>query len=155
MRDFLAGRSFDLVLCSPLRRARRTCEIAGYSDVAAIEPDLQEWDYGEWTGSTQAQIRVLLPGWTIWSGPVPGGESIDDVAARACRIVDRLRSFDGAVALFAHGHFLRVLATQWLNLDARYGAHLALDTSGIAILGEDAGIPAIRVWNLHCGAQVG
>lgn len=148
-RDLLAGRVFDQVLCSPLRRARRTCEIAGYLDVADIEPDCQEWDYGDLTGYTQDQVREKYPEWTIWSGPVPGGESLDAIASRAKRVVNRIRAIGGTNAIFAHGHFLRVFTTQWLGLPAVSGGHFALETAGISILGEDAGIPAIRAWNLR------
>ncbi|MDZ4796670.1 MAG: histidine phosphatase family protein [Bryobacteraceae bacterium] len=148
-RELLAGRSFDVVLCSPLRRARRTCQLAGYLDVADIEPDCQEWDYGDWTGYTQDQIREKSPDWTIWTGPVPGGESLEDIASRAKRVVNRIRNGGGTAAIFAHGHFLRVFTTQWLGLPAATGGNFALETSGICILGEDAGLPAIRAWNLR------
>jgi broad specificity phosphatase PhoE len=147
-RDLLAGRPFDLVLCSPLRRARRTCQLAGYLDIADIEPDCQEWDYGDWTSFTQEQICDKCPNWTIWTGPVPGGESLEDIAARARRVVKRIRTCGGTTAIFAHGHFLRVFATQWLRLPASAGGAFALETAGICILREDAGIPAIRAWNL-------
>ncbi len=147
--ELLAGRRFDHVLCSPLRRARRTCEIAGYLDVAQIEPDCQEWDYGNWTGFTQEQIRETHPDWSIWTGPVPGGESLDDIAARARRVVNRIRSTGGTTAVFAHGHFLRVFPSEWLGLRAVSGGHFALETAAICILGEDAGIPAIRAWNVR------
>ena len=144
----LAGRHFDPVLCSPLQRARRTCEITGHLPVARIDPDLQEWDYGDCTGFTQDELQERFPGWTIWSGPVPNGESIADVAGRALRVIDRLRRSHGRAALFAHGHFLRVFATQWLGLAPESGRHLALETSAYCILGEDAGFPAIRAWNV-------
>lgn len=143
----LAGRPFDHVFCSPLQRARRTCELAGYLPSAIIDPDLQEWDYGDCTSFTQEQIRERHPGWTIWKGPVPNGESIAEIAARAHRVVTRLRQCHGVVAVFAHGHFLRVLTTEWLGLPPDAGRCFALETSAICILGEDSGEPAIRVWN--------
>jgi len=144
----LAGRTFTKVLCSPLQRARRTCELAGYSAVAEIDPAVQEWDYGECTSFTEEQIRERFPGWTIWSGPVPDGESIEQIAARATGVVNRIRAMSGTVAVFAHGHFLRIFATQWLGLAPQAGCHLSLDTSAVCILGEDVGFPAIRAWNL-------
>ena len=149
LRPLLRAETFDRVLCSPLQRARRTCEIAGYGGEAVIEPDLQEWDYGDWTGFTQAQIRERFPGWTIWDGPVPNGESIDAIAARARRVIEKLRTAEERVLLFAHGHFLRVLATQWLGLQPQAGRHLALETAAVSVLGKDAGFPAIRRWNLR------
>jgi len=152
-RELLGGRKFDHVFCSPLRRAVRTCELAGYSDVATLDPDFQEWDYGDCTGFTMEQIQERYPGWTIWKGPVPNGESLDDIAGRALRAADRLRELKGTTAVFAHGHFLRVFATQWLGLPAVSARHLALETSAICILGEDAGYPAIRAWNLKNGTR--
>jgi len=144
----LAARRFDRVICSPLARARRTCEIVGLLSAAEIDPEVQEWDYGDCTGCTQQEMAARFSGWNIWSGPVPNGESIADVAARARRVADRLRGAPGATALFAHGHFLRVFTTQWLGLDPAAGRHLALETSAVCILGEDAGFPAIRAWNV-------
>lgn len=148
----LNGRKFDLVLCSPLRRAARTCQIAGYDLVALIEPDVQEWDYGACTGMTERQLREKFPGWTIWNGPVPQGESIDDIAARARRCAARVAEVGGDVAIFSHGHFLRVFVTQWLGLPPQAGKHFALDTGSVCILGRDAGIPAIRKWNIDLPA---
>ncbi|HEX8984620.1 MAG TPA: histidine phosphatase family protein [Bryobacteraceae bacterium] len=149
VRPLLRSETFTRVLCSPLQRARRTCEIAGYAGEAVIEPDLQEWDYGDWTGSTQEQVRERIPGWTIWDGPVPSGESIDAVAARARRVIEKLRTAEGCVLLFARGHFLRVLATQWLGLPPQAGRHFALETAAVSVLGEDAGFAVIRRWNLR------
>ncbi|MBI4903085.1 MAG: histidine phosphatase family protein [Acidobacteria bacterium] len=143
----LNARPFDHVFCSPLRRASRTCELAGYLTAAIIDPDMQEWDYGDCTGFTQEQLRERYRDWTIWEGPVPNGESIAEIAARARRVVDRLRKCTGTVAVFAHGHFLRVLTTQWLGLPPESARHFALETSAVCILGEDGGEPAIRVWN--------
>jgi probable phosphoglycerate mutase len=143
----LGGRKFDRVWCSTLQRARRTCELAGYLECAVLDPDLQEWDYGDCTGYTQEQIRERFPGWTIWDGPVPNGESIEQIAARARGVVDRIRSSGGSTALFAHGHFLRILATQWLELPPENGSRLALETASISILGYDTGYPAILTWN--------
>ena len=145
----LDGTTFDTVLCSPLERARRTCEITGHMAAAKIDPDLQEWDYGDCTGFTHEQLAERYPGWTIWRGPVPHGETIADIAARARRVIDRLRRGQGRTLLFSHGHFLRVLATQWIGLAPENGCHFALETSSYCILGEDVGFPAIRAWNVR------
>ncbi len=145
----LAGQTFDRVLCSPLQRAVRTCEIAGYLGAAQIEPDLREWDYGDCTGLTQQQMCERYPGWTVWSGPLPNGETAGDVARRARRVIERLRQARQRTAVFSHGHFLRVFATQWLGLAPESGRHLALETSAYCILGEDAGYAAIRAWNVR------
>jgi probable phosphoglycerate mutase len=116
-----------------------------------LDADLQEWDYGDCTGYTLEQLQSRYPGWTVWTGPLPNGESLADIAARATRAAERIRTLDGSVAIFAHGHFLRVFATQWLGLPAVSARHLALETSAICVLGEDAGFPAIRAWNLRNG----
>ena len=147
--SLLNGRKFDHVFCSPLRRAARTCQLAGYDAVATVDPDIQEWDYGACTGKTERQMREEYPGWTIWGGPVPQGESIDDIASRAQRAVGRLRTLPGSVAVFSHGHFLRVFVTQWLGLPPQAAKHFALETGSISVLGTDAGIPAIRKWNIN------
>jgi len=143
----LAGQTFDCVMCSPLQRAVRTCELAGYLHVAQIESSLHEWDYGDCTGFTQNQMCERYPGWTVWSGPVPNGETAADVARRARRVIERLRQSRQGTAIFAHGHFLRVFATQWLGIAPELGRHFALETSAYCILGEDAGFPAVRAWN--------
>jgi probable phosphoglycerate mutase len=148
----LAGRRFDQVWCSPLQRAQRTCEIAGYLPHAETVSNLHEWDYGECTGFTQAQMQQRFAEWTIWDGPVPNGESIDAIAARARSVVEQLRATTGDVALFSHGHFLRIFATQFLGLPPAAGKHLALDTSAISVLGYDTGFPAILAWNVKSGA---
>lgn len=149
----LNGRPFDLVLCSPLQRARRTCEIAGYLDQAFLEPDIQEWDYGDCTGFTRAQLEQKYGQWSIWDGPVPNGESIDEIAMRAGCIIDALKRRTGTVALFAHGHFLRVFATQFLGLPPQHGRNLALHTAAISILGYDDGYPAVLAWNRTPASQ--
>ncbi len=143
----LAGRRFDQVLCSPLQRARRTCEIAGYLPDASIDPEIQEWDYGDCTGFTRAQLAERYGAWSIWDGRVPNGESIEDIAARALGVSARLQLRGGSVALFAHGHFLRVFATQFLGLPPQAGRHLALHTSAVSVLGYDDGYPAVLQWN--------
>ena len=148
----LAGQTFERVVCSPLQRAVRTSEIAGYLPVAQIDPDLREWDYGDCTTFTQDQMCERYPGWTVWSGPLPNGETAGDVAQRARRVIERLRQSRQRTAIFSHGHFLRVFATQWLGLAPEAGRHFALETSAYCILGEDAGFPAIRAWNVKRAA---
>lgn len=143
----LAQRSFALVLVSPLQRARRTCELAGLGARAQVEPDLVEWDYGEVEGRTTAELRAEIPGWSIWDGPVPGGETIEQVAARADRVIARARAADGDVALFAHGHILRILAARWCEWRPRAGKRLPLDTSTVSVLGWEHEYPTLRVWN--------
>jgi probable phosphoglycerate mutase len=144
----LAGQRFDLVLVSPLRRARRTCELAGYGAVAEIDPDLLEFDYGDYEGLTSAQIRELVPGWTIWSGSCPDGETRAQVAERADRVIQRVRAHDaGDVALFAHGHVLRILTARWCGLDAAEGRCFSLDPATRSVLGWEHDYPTVRAWN--------
>jgi len=143
----LAGRPFGLVLVSPRARALETCRLAGYAGVAEITDDLSEWDYGDYEGLTITQIRERDPGWTIWTGLCPGGETITQVAARADRVIATARGVDGDVAVFAHGHILRVLAARWCGLDPVDGRCLALDTAKVSILGWEHEYPTVRCWN--------
>src|SRR5579872_6125029 len=114
---YLNGRKFALVLTSPLQRARETCRLAGYGDVAQLEPDLMEWSYGAYEGRTSAEIRQEIPGWNIWINGVSGGETVEQVGARARRVIGRATAYEGDVALFAHGHVLRILTACWLGLE--------------------------------------
>ncbi len=141
----LAGKQFALVLASPLRRALETCRLAGYS--AAIEPDLREWNYGAYEGLTTAQIQIQNPHWTIWTGTPPGGESAEEVAARADRVIARALTTGGDVALFGHGHMLRVLAARWLALDPTNGRLFALSTGSLSILGCEREARVLQLWN--------
>ena len=143
----LRGHEFAAVLTSPLRRARETCELAGLAGSAEIVDDLREWDYGDYEGLTTAQIRESRPDWTLWRDGCPGGESADDVGARADRVIARLRTIDGDVVVFAHGHFLRVLGARWCGLQAQDGAILALDTATLCRLGWEREQAVVRVWN--------
>jgi len=143
----LAGREFALVLSSPLWRARDTCRLAGYGGVARDDPDLMEWDYGAYEGRTTAQIREELPGWIIWKGGVSGGESVDQVGARCDRVIAQCVDPSGDVALFAHGHVVRILAARWLGLPAAGGRYLALDTASLSVLGHEHEQRVIRSWN--------
>ena len=151
----LGGREFALVLTSPLARARETCRLAGYGDVAQIEPGLREWDYGVYEGHTSTEIQRQVPGWTIWTSPVPGGETIEQVAARARGVVDRASSAAGDVALFAHGHLLRILTTVWLGLAPNAGKLFALSTASLSVLGYERDTRVIAQWNSCAAARAG
>jgi probable phosphoglycerate mutase len=141
----LAGKAFALVLSSPLRRALETCRLAGYS--AEITPDLCEWNYGSYEGLTTAQIQVENPHWTIWTGTPPGGEAAAEVAARADRVIARAVAARGDVALFGHGHMLRVLAARWLELDPTNGRLFALSTGSVSVLGYERDARVVQTWN--------
>jgi probable phosphoglycerate mutase len=143
----LGGRAFHLVLTSPLRRALETCRLAGYGDQAEPTDDLLERDYGACEGRTTAEIRRQHPGWSAWSAEVPGGETLEQMAARAGRVIDRAEKVGGDVALFAHGHILRVLAASWLGLPPDAGRLLALGTSSISILGYERETRVVTMWN--------
>jgi probable phosphoglycerate mutase len=147
LRPSLARVAFALVLTSPLRRARDTCRLAGFEGVARVEPDLAEWDYGEYEGRTSREIGEVRPGWTIWSGPVPGGETIEQVASRADRVIATATASGGDALLFAHGHLLRVLAARWLGLAPAEGRRFGLDPATIGILGYERAARVIRTWN--------
>ncbi|WP_244929493.1 histidine phosphatase family protein [Nocardioides sp. W7] len=142
----LAGVDFGLVLTSPRQRARRTAELAGYAD-AEVDDDLVEWAYGDYEGITSAEIRERVPGWSIWTDPVPGGESAAQVGERLDRVVARARAVDGATLVFAHGHSLRALAARWLELPVSEGRLLRLDTATVSVLGEERGQPVVLRWN--------
>ena len=140
-------KQFVLVLTSPLQRARETCELAGLGKVAVIEPDLMEWNYGEYEGLTTKQIQSARPGWSVFHHGCPGGESPEQVAARADRVLAKVRATDGNVALFAHGHILRVIAARWINQPPSFGEHLLLDTATLNVLGYYYDTPALKTWN--------
>ncbi len=144
------GRPFTLVLTSPLLRASETSRLAGYGGIAETEPDLQEWDYGSFEGRTTADIRLEIPLWTVWEHGSPGGETAGEVAERADRVIARALAADGDVALFAHGHLLRVLAARWLGLPPNAGGSLALDTASASVLGLERERHVIRHWNEIC-----
>jgi broad specificity phosphatase PhoE len=149
----LGSRPFELVLTSPLVRAHETCRLAGYGEAAAVEPDLQEWDYGAFEGRSTEQIQGERPGWNIWEAGVTGGETIEEVARRADRVIARASSADGDVALFAHGHLLRILAARWLGLAPSAGGSFALDTTSVSILGIERERRVMRHWNEVCHLQ--
>jgi broad specificity phosphatase PhoE len=145
----LSGIPFAEVLTSPLSRARRTCELAGFGAGAEADPDLQEWDYGRYEGRRTVDIRKERPGWYLFSDGCPGGESVEAIGARADRVVARLRSVEGNALVFSHGHILRVLAARWLGLPAGEARLFLLSTAALSILGYEHALnePAIRLWN--------
>ena len=147
LRPVLAKESFQLVLTSPLQRARDTCRLAGFGEVAGVEPDLVEWNYGRYEGLTPDQIHAMTPGWLLFRDGCPGGEQPGEVGARVDRVIARVRALDGSVLLFAHGHVLRVLAARWLGLSPSAGQHFLLDTATMTILSYYRGVPAIKRWN--------
>ncbi|MGA8246943.1 MAG: histidine phosphatase family protein [Nocardioides sp.] len=146
LRDRLDADSFSLVLTSPRLRARQTARLAGHPE-AEVDDDLAEWDYGDLEGETTEDIREAYPGWTIWSGPVPGGETAGQVSARLDRVVERCRAADGRVLVFGHGHALRALAARWLALPVADGRHLRLDTATVSVLGYERDTPVVQRWN--------
>lgn len=151
----LAGRAFTEVRVSPLLRARQTCALAGYAAAAREDPDLVEWDYGAHEGRRLAEILAERPGWTVWRDGAPGGERLPDVAARAARVLARLDGATGDVALFAHGHLLRVLAALWLGLPPEAGRLLRLSTGSLSVLGHEDGARVVRLWNERLWADLG
>jgi probable phosphoglycerate mutase len=148
--DRLRGLTFAKVLTSPLQRASRTCELAGFKAVAEVDKDLVEWDYGQYEGRRTAEIRAERPDWELFRDGCPGGESPQEVAARADRIVKRIREVSGNVLIFTSGHFLRVLATRWLGLEPSVNSKFfMLSTASLSALGyeHDVTRPVIRLWN--------
>jgi broad specificity phosphatase PhoE len=147
LRRALAGHNFARVLTSPLERASETCRLAGLVDRAEITDALLEWDYGDYEGITTKQIREGRPGWFLWRDGCPGGETAAEVGARVDPLVDELAALDGDVALFSHGHVLRVLTARWLALPPESGALFALGTGTLSILGFERDVRVIRRWN--------
>ena len=149
----LAGRLQGIVpasvYTSPLQRAARTCALAGFGAAAVTDPDLVEWDYGDYEGLTSREIRARQPGWALFRDGCPGGEALAGVGARADRVVRRLRGGDGNALVFSSGHFLRVLAARWLGEDPSAGRHFVLGTAALCALGydHDRTEPVIRLWN--------
>ncbi len=148
----LRGRSFAHVFTSPLQRARRTCELAGFGTEADVDRDLLEWNYGDYEGLRTAEIHAKRPGWELFRDGCPGGESAGDVGARADRVVDRVRAVQQDVLIFSSGHFLRVLAARWLGLEPEAGRYFLLSTASLSALSyeHDLSQPVIQLWNdLH------
>ncbi len=146
----LRRMKFSQVLVSPLKRALHTCELAGCGEAARIDANLSEWDYGDYEGLTPSQIHAQRPGWDVYRDGCPGGETAEQVVARAGRVIAELQMFQGQVALFSHGQFLRALAVRWIKLPIGQGNRLALDTGSLSTLGyehNNVEAPAILLWN--------
>ena len=149
LADRLKGLAFEKVFCSPLKRVRRTCELAGFGSVAAIDPNLLEWDYGQYEGLRSAEIHATRPDWQLFRDGCPGGESPNDVGARADLVIKRVREINGNVLLFSSGHFLRVLAARWLALPPDGGRYFLLSTASVSALSYEHNLSqsAIRLWD--------
>jgi probable phosphoglycerate mutase len=143
----LRGFAFVQVRSSPLRRARETCAAAGFADQAVLDDDLMEWDYGDYEGRRSADIKDEHPGWNLFANGCPNGETFTQVAVRAERVLDRVRGAEGDVALFAHGHLLRTLATRWLGMGPELAAALFFSPAAISIIGRDRDLPVLLLWN--------
>jgi broad specificity phosphatase PhoE len=145
----LSGIVFERVFTSPLRRARRTCELAGFGAVAEIDPNLLEWNYGDYEGRRSVEIHAERPDWQLFRDGAPGGESPQQVADRADRVVDRLRAVSGNVLIFSSGHFLRVLAGSWIGIEPYEARSLMLSTGSLSVLGYEHNLeqPVIKLWN--------
>jgi broad specificity phosphatase PhoE len=143
----LSGRSFSRVVSSPLVRATDTARLAGFGDRVEIDDDLREWDYGSYEGRTRLEIAADVPGWTVWSHPIVGGESLEELGDRADRVIDRLLPCGGDVLVFSHGHFLRVLAARWIAAPPVSGSRLELWTATLSELGWEHDRRVIELWN--------
>ena len=147
----LADRSFALVLTSPMRRARDTCELAGLGERAQIRDDLHEWDYGDYEGITTAEIHERNPGWRLWRDGCPNGETAVDAGARADRLIAEARAAGGDVIFFGHGHMLRVVGARWVDLPPEDGGLLGLGTGALCTLGYEHDLPILTHWNERGG----
>jgi broad specificity phosphatase PhoE len=143
----LQGWQFARVLVSPLQRAVETCALAGLGEGAELRPELMEWDYGDYEGLTYAEIRASRPDWNLWRDGCPGGEMPEDVGRRVDPLVAELRDAGADIALFAHGHVLRVLGSRWIDQPPAQGAHLGLSTASVSLLGNEREAPTIHRWN--------
>lgn len=145
----LASQQFDLVLTSPMSRAIETCKLAGLGNRAQVEPELHEWNYGVYEGRKTADIRKEIPDWSVWTSPIPEGENAADVGKRAQALIDKLIATNAThIALFSHAHFSRVFGAQWATGSPSLGAHLAMDTAAMSVLGFERDVRAIIKWNL-------
>jgi probable phosphoglycerate mutase len=143
----LAGRTFTRVLASPLARAAETARLAGFGDGVTFDDALQEWDYGVYEGRTRVEIARDEPGWTVWTRPIRGGETLEELGARADRVIARLLPLEGDVLIVSHGHFLRVLAARWIGAEPGLAGHLELATATVSELGWEADRRSIESWN--------
>jgi probable phosphoglycerate mutase len=147
LEPLLAGVEFAQVLSSPLQRARRTAELAGFGGRLSLEADLMEWNYGDYEGLTSAEIKAQAPGWLVFTDGCPAGESPEQVGERVDRLLARVRAERGPTLLFAHGHLLRVLVARWLDLPPSEGRRFLLDTATLNVLSHYQGVPALSCWN--------
>ena len=151
LRDVLAGRTFTLVLSSPLSRAWETAQLAGLGEHAQPRDELLEWDYGDYEGRTTKEIRAARPDWYLWRDGCPGGEFPADVQARCDRLLEEVLAADGDVALVGHGHILRALAARWMEEPVAHGGRLAMDTGAVCVLGFEREVRVLRRWNQTVG----
>src|SRR5580698_7850798 len=150
LREYLKGTKFDAVFESPMQRARETCAIAGFGDVAKVDDGLKEWDYGIYEGKTTKEIQTQIPGWSVWKNEIIDGETVQHVGERADGMIARVLAAapaEGKVALFAHAHILRILAARWIGLPADGGGLLALGTGSVSVLGWERETRVIQSWN--------
>ncbi len=147
LADVLGGRTFSRVVSSPLVRAVETARLAGFGDRVELQPDLREWDYGTYEGRTSDEIREEIPDWTVWTHPIPGGESLEDVARRADAVIAELLPTGGDVLVISHGHFLRVLTARWVEAEPILASRLELWTATISELGWERERRVVEIWN--------
>jgi broad specificity phosphatase PhoE len=147
LRPIFDDVQFEAIISSPLRRSLETAHLAGLKERVTLSDDLREWDYGDYEGITTQQIREMVPDWTVWTHPCPNGEIIEQVATRADRVIANCEQIKGNVALFSHGHFLRVLVSRWIGLGPENGCHFLLGTSTLSILAYEREVRAVKTWN--------
>ncbi|MEI9980139.1 MAG: histidine phosphatase family protein [Edaphobacter sp.] len=150
LREYLKGTKFDAVFVSPMQRARETCAIAGFGDVAVVTEGLKEWDYGVYEGKTTKEIQAEIPGWSVWKNEIVGGEAVEHVGERADGVIAQALAAipdGGKAALFAHAHILRILAARWVGLAAVGGSLFALGTGSVSVLGWERETRVIQSWN--------
>ncbi len=156
--EYLDGRPFDVVMTSPMQRARETCRIAGYGEHAQVEEGLREWNYGVYEGLTTKEIRATEPGWSVWKDAITDGETVEQVGDRADGVIKRAMEMagkgeHGRVAMFAHAHILRILAARWIGVAARDGSLFALGTGSLSVLGWERETRVIQSWNREFEAR--
>lgn len=147
LKEKFQNKKFEAVFCSPLQRAKKTCEIMGFLEQAEIDDDLSEWDYGDYEGLTSSQIREKIPHWSVFTHSCPRGETLKEMSERADRIIKRISNYCGDIAIFSSGHISRILAMRWINISAEFGKNFILSTGTYSILSYERGFPAIKVWN--------